>query len=313
MVKNWSAYDLAQQNEVFLFLDKLPEAVIVAVGDTDLWKGIGRPPRKLFDILVSLAIQDYVGFSNRRSMGIIELFASFAKIPLDIPCYKSLSNYRNDPFIKPYMNKLIEITSKPLCAIENDFSTDMSGMSTTTFSSWYGIRIGKKSRRRNHIAVHVTTSRIFNAAVAVDVDCQKGKDNIYFRKHVERVKQNFNVRDWSGDSAYLSRENCETVTNAGGTPWFHIKKNTKARSRGSPAWKRMVKKFKEEPESSGKHYNKRSNSESTFSAKKKKFGSSVRSKNDTAKETEEHMKWICYNFSVLSRAWQELGIKPKFN
>ena len=45
MVTNWSAYNLAQQNEVFIFLDRLPEAVIQAVGDKDLWTGMGRPPR----------------------------------------------------------------------------------------------------------------------------------------------------------------------------------------------------------------------------------------------------------------------------
>ena len=135
MVKDWSAYNIAQQNEVLLFLDRLPEAVIEAVRDNDLWKGTGRPPRKLYDILVCLAIQDYIGFSDRRSVGIIEMFTRFAKLDIDIPCYRSLSNYKNDPLIKPYLDKLIEITSRPLSVIERDFSTDASGISTNTSST----------------------------------------------------------------------------------------------------------------------------------------------------------------------------------
>jgi transposase len=312
MIKNWSAYNLAQQNEVFLFLDRLPEAVIQAVGNRDLWKGIGRPPRKLYDILICLAIQDYVGFSDRRSMGIIELFTRFARIPLDMPCYRSLSNYKNDPMIRPYMENLIEVTSKPLSVIERDFSTDATGVSTKTFSSWYSIRVGKKTERRDHIISHVTTSRILNAAVAVDVDCDKGKDSQYLREHVQRVRNNFLISDWSGDSAYLARANCNAVSGAGGTPWFRVKKNTTAKPRMSPSWKRMVKEFKEDPDNAGRHYHKRSNSESTFSAKKRKFGSSVRSKNCVAKENEEYMKWVDYNFTVLCRAWYEFGINPKF-
>lgn len=312
MVSDWPSYNLAQQNEIFLFLDRLPEAVIQAVGDKDLWTGTGRPPRKLFDILVCLFIQDYIGFSDRRSIGIIELLARFANIPVDIPCYRSLSNYKNNPVIKPYMDKLIEITSKPLSVIKKDFSTDSSGTSTRTFSSWYSIRVGKKTRRRDHITAHVTTSRILNAAVAVDIDCEKGKDNIYLREHVKRVRKNFGIDDWTGDSAYLSRKNCDEVSKAGGNPRFRLKKNTTARPKRVPSWKRMVREFRNNPGNAGMHYHKRSNSESTFSAKNRKFGSSARSRNDTAKENEEHMKWVNYNFSVLCRAWYEFGIKPEF-
>ena len=313
MVKAWSTYNLAQQNEVLLFLDRLPEAVIEAVHDDDLWKGTGRPPRKLYDILICLAIQDYIGFSDRRSIGIIELFTRFAKLDIDIPCYRSMSNYKNDPLIKPYLEKLIEITSKPVSVIERDFSTDASGISTNTSSTWYNIRMGKEIKRKDHITAHVTTSRILNAAVAVDIDCDKGKDNIYLREHVQRVRRNFGVGDWSGDSAYASRANCIAVSQAGGTPWFKPKKNFTPRAGRSPSWRRMIIKFRDDPDGAGEHYHKRSNSESKFFAKKAKFGSSVRARNRTAKENEEHMKWVCYNFSVLSRAWHEFGIRPKFN
>lgn len=313
MVKDWPGYNLAQQNEVFIFLDRLPEAAIMAAGNKDLWKGSGRPPKKLYDILVCLAIQGYTGFSDRRSIGVIELFTRFANIPVDIPCYKSLSNYRNNPLLQSYMDKLTEVITKPLCAVETDFSTDATGISTQTFSSWYSLKVGKETRHRDHIMAHITTSRLLNAAVAVSIDCSRGKDSQYLREHINRVRKNFRINDWSGDSAYLSRANCDAVSEAGGTPWFKPKKNTTKKPKGSVSWKKMVREFKENPDNANAHYHKRSNSESTNSAKKRKFGDSVRSKNSTAKENEEYMKWVCYNLSVLSRACFEFGIKPRFS
>jgi hypothetical protein len=52
--------------------------------------------------------------------------------------------------------------------------------------------------------------------------------------------------------------------------------------------------------------------ESAISAKKRKFGSFVRAKEDTSKENEETLGWIGYNFSVLCRGVHEFGLKPQF-
>lgn len=307
-MRNESLYNLAQENEVLVFLNYLPKAVMRVARNKTLWKGEGRPPKDLYDVLVCLMIQHYIGFSTRRSMGIIEVFTSFARMHVEIPCFKTLCNYRNKECIKPYLDRLIDETSKPLVLLEHDFSTDASGASTQTFSSWYSLRVGKKIHHRDHIMSHVTTSRLLNAAVAVNVECKKGKDSVYMREHVERVRRNFMIKDWSGDSMYLSRANCNAVAEAGGNPWFRLKKNTTAKPKRLVAWKRMVIALRSDPEAM-KRYHKRSNSESTFSAKKRKFGSSVRSKNDSAKENEEHSKWVGYNFSVLSRAKYQYGIK----
>ncbi|MBI4147286.1 transposase [Candidatus Woesearchaeota archaeon] len=241
-------------------------------------------------------------------MGMIKLLCSFARIPVDIPSWRSLCRYRTNQFIKPYLDSLIYETSKPLELLENDFSTDASGTSTKTFSSWYSITAKKKVRRRDHIMSHVTTSRILNSAVAVDVDCDRGKDSIYMRGHVDRVKKNFRINDWCGDGMYCSRDNCDKVRETGGNPWFRPKKSFTLKQRGSKAYTEMMIAFIIETEESLKRYHKRSNSESTFSAKKRKFGNSVRSRNDVAKENEEHLAWICYNLSVLSRAKYEHGI-----
>ena len=59
------------------------------------------------------------------------------------------------------------------------------------------------------------------------------------------------------------------------------------------------------------HYHRRSNVESTFSAIKRKFGSSLRSKKPTARTNELLAKVLCYNLSVVAHAATELGIDPR--
>jgi len=61
-----------------------------------------------------------------------------------------------------------------------------------------------------------------------------------------------------------------------------------------------------------KHYHKRSNVESTFSAVKRKFGDAVRSKTDTAMVNEVLCKFLCHNLCCLIQEQHELGIDPIF-
>jgi hypothetical protein len=307
-MRNESLYNLAQENEIFVFLDYMPKAVMRAVRNKTLWTGQGRPPNDLYDILVSLSIQRYVGWSSRRSVGMIKALCSVAKLHVRVPSWRSLCRYRTNQFISPYVDTIIEQTTKPLQMLERDFSTDSSGVTTKTFSSWHSIIAKKHIRRRDHIMAHVTTSRLLNAAVAVNVDCKKGKDSVYMREHIEHVKRQFCINDWCGDGAYCSRKNCTAIEQAGGNPWFRPKKNATLRQDGSRAYKHMMLAYIIESEKAMKHYHKRSNSESTFSAKKRKFGNFVRSKNDVAKENEELLSWIGYNCSVLSRAKYEYRI-----
>lgn len=306
-----SLYNLAQENEVFVFLNCLPDAVKKSVKRDDLWRGHGRPPKELYDILMCLCIQRYVGVSTRRSMGWIMMLNKFGRLNIEIPSWRTLARARANPEIKPYLDALLEVTTRPFKKLEHDFSTDATGVRTKCFSTWYSLRCRKRIRRRDHIAAHVTTGRKTHAAFAVNTEVKKGRDSEYMREHVKGIAQRFLVNDWSGDSAYLARANCDAVRAVGGTPWFRLKKNTTSKPQGSPAWKQMVKEFKEHPRRAKYHYHKRSQSESTFSSKKRKFGDAVRSKLDAAKENEEHLGWTAHNFSRLSHAKYELNTNIK--
>ena len=310
--KDEATYNLIQENEIFIFLKFLPLAVLFVCKNKSLWQGIGRPLYNLYDILICLSLQQYFGKSLRRSMGIIRFVVKASNISVKMPCFKTLGNYLNNPSIKPFLDELFEITSKPLNHLEKFFATDSTGETTSTASSWFSIRSGKTIQKRDHITVHITTGTKLNAVTAITANAYEGEDNIIFRKHNKRTAKNFEIEEHSGDSKYLCKENCEEVESAGGKPFFRPKSNTLVKSDGSYAWLRMMLYYYNHPIKAKKSYNRRSNVESTNHAKKRKFGSHVKSKNDIAKENESTIQWLDYNFSVLSRAYYQFDIEPSF-
>src|SRR5207302_3487238 len=60
------------------------------------------------------------------------------------------------------------------------------------------------------------------------------------------------------------------------------------------------------------HYHLRSNVESTFSAVKRKFGDSIRSRTPTAMVNEVLCKLICHNLCCVILSQCELGIEAEF-
>jgi len=59
-------------------------------------------------------------------------------------------------------------------------------------------------------------------------------------------------------------------------------------------------------------YHRRSNIESTFSMIKRKFGDSVRAKNDLTMCNETLAKFVAHNLCCLTQSFEEFGIDPDF-
>ena len=303
-------YNLSQENEIFIFFDYLPRVAAFVCKNDSLWSGVGAPPAKLYDVLMNLSIKQYFGRSLRRSIGLIKTMKYAFKLYFNVLCFKTLDNYLNNPSIKKYLDEVIRYTSNPLKFIEKNFATDKTGERTHTRSSWYTIRCNKTIQKRDNLNVHITTGCELHPVVAFTALVEKGKDNIIFRKHIKIISKDFNAEIHSGDGVYLSRKNCTAVENLGAKPRFRLKKGLTKKPKGHLAWKKMLKASEDTPKQYEKEYHVRSNVESTNMAKKQKFGDYVLCKNDTAKEQESELTWCAYNFSVLSRAYYELGIEP---
>ncbi len=278
--RNEALYNMSQENEVFIFFEYLPRVVNFVYKNDSLWKGVGAPPAKLYDVLMNLSIKQYFGRSLRRSIGLIRAMKKAFRLYFKLLCFKTLDNYLNNSCVRKYLDDIIRYTSNPLKFIEKNFATDKTGERTHTRSSWYMIRCNKTVQKRDHLNVHITVGCELHPVVAFTALVEKGKDNIIFRKHINRISKDFNADIHSADSVYLSRENCTAVENVNAKPRFHLKKGLTKKPRGHPAWKHMLQFAEENPQQYGEEYHIRSNVECTNKAKKQKFGDYVLCKNE---------------------------------
>ncbi|MFH1229563.1 MAG: hypothetical protein V1678_04025 [Candidatus Aenigmatarchaeota archaeon] len=306
-----SHYNQGQEEEFLIFLEYLKPSVDCVLDNHLPLNTTLEEYWRIHDGLICLHLQRYFGKSLRRSMGIIHYFARREFPDMKVPCFKTLNNYQNDSTFSFYFDKVIEITSQPLKALETRFTTDGTGEGTSCRTPWYSIKAGKEVKKREHMIATVTSTVILNSVIAVDVsDHEDPKTAI---NHIDTTSTNgFSIEHWSGDSLYLMRALCNKISEKGGQAHLRIKSNTIVNSKGSQEWKRMVTLMKQKDENEIDELNLRQNAESTNSAKKRKFGGNTRSKNDTSRINDIKNGWSCYNFSVLARAYHERNIKPAF-
>ena len=252
----------------------------------------------------------FPNLSVRRARSFLLFLKKLKTINLNIPCFKTLCNYRAEPIIGNLLDELIAESSKPLAKIEHDFATDATGIRTKLFSSWYSIRCKKEIRKRDHLTIHITTGVKSNIVTALNVEVKSGNDNEIFREHVDKTAKIFSVDEFSGDGKYWCKSNCQKVIEVGAKPYFKVWKNWAGKSRGCMAWKKMNLEFQNNPEEYGKHYHKRSNVESTNMSKKMLHGDKVYSRLKSARVNEETLRWINHNIGVLNRAIYEWKINP---
>jgi len=270
--------------------------------------------KKMKQIIQCLLIwRKFPNLSVRRARGFLLLLRKFRIILIDIPCFKTLSNYNEDNSLSIILDKLIEESSKHLSLIEHDFATDMTGIRTTLFSSWFSIRAKKKTRRRDHVRDHITAGLKSMIVPAVNINMKEGKDNILMREHVDKVAEDFTINDWMGDSKYWCKDNCKKLAEVGAKPYFKCKEGKtgwNGKKSGCLSWKEMNEESQEHPRRYKKHYRKRVKVECTIHSKKAIHGDKVYSKLPSARKNEETLRWINHNINVLNRARVEWNINP---
>jgi transposase len=260
------------------------------------------------EIQCLLIWRKFPNLSVRRARGFLLLLRKFDIISINIPCFKTLSNYNENNSLQIMLDKLIEESSKPLSIIEHDFATDSTGIRTKLFSTWFSLRCKRKIKRRDHLTVHTTTGIKSGVTTALNVELKQGKDNLIFREHVDKTSENFKINEWSGDGMYWCKKNCKKVSEKNGKPYFKCKSSWNGKQDGYPSWKKMNKDFVKNKEEYDKHYHKRSNVESTNHSKKAIHGDKVYSRLPSARINEETLRWINQNISVLNRAMYEWNI-----
>ncbi len=105
-----------------------------------------------------------------------------------------------------------------------------------------------------------------------------------------------------GDAAYASRRNVTYVAERGGEPFFPPKFRWTARSKGHPAWRRMILRYRHHPQVFHEAYRFRANVQGAFSAIKRHQGPFLRARSAVMQRREAGWRMIARNVDLLARS-----------
>lgn len=305
--QDWPRYNAAQVEEGRI-APRLLAALCENVQQPEQHRG--RPRLPLSDAAFAVTMKVFSGFSSRRFSSALETAAMSGMIERPIH-YNSVNNYLADPAMTPVLKDLIEWSSAPLSTVESQFAIDSTGFSTSRFGRWYETKYGKTRERRQWVKLHAMIGTVSQIVTAVEVTDTGGADSPQFVPLLFSTAERFDMREVSADRAYLSHNNAANTEFVGATPYIPFKSNTTP-APPTGAWGRMYHRFAYDAENFAQHYHQRSNVESAFSAIKRKFGDSLRTKTEVANHNETLAKVLCHNLSVTVRAMHQLGIEPEF-
>jgi transposase len=300
--QDWPRYNAAQCEEKAL-VQTLLRSLCDGI-QTPPHPGRGPKPTPLCDAVYGMTMKVYTTVSGRRAT--TDLEACMTKAPR----YNTLFDFFAKPEMTPLLTKLVEESAAPLKAVETQFAVDSTGFGTVTYRRWYDAKYGREMKEHGWLKAHAMVGANTNVITAIHVTDSSANDSPELPALLSATGRTFDVREVSADKAYLSRANLDAIEAAGALPYIPFKSNSKGE--GPAAWRRMWGLFMYKQSEFLAHYHARSNVESTFSAVKRKFGGSVRSKDPVAQVNEVLCKALCFNLSCLVHAIHELGIVPEF-
>lgn len=300
-----------------MFLRDLVEGVEEPERDTS--KG-GRPPVPLADQLFCAVQKVYSQLSCRRARGLFGFAAERGQLT-KTRHYTTSSEVLNREDVTGILSDLITRSALPLAGIEQGFAPDSTGIQTTSFGAW---REEKQREKREHLwlKAHALAGMKTHVIAAVIVTGKDGGDNTQFEPLLRRAAEaGFSLREVYGDMAYSARKNYALAEEIGfdlivpfktGSRGYSTGKGTKGPEAHSVLWRKAFHYFQLHREEFYARYHQRSNVESVFSALKRKFGETLRSRNRTAQVNELLAKVLAYNITVLIHEIFEHGIIPDF-
>ncbi|VVC00255.1 Transposase DDE domain protein [uncultured archaeon] len=309
----WKAYNKSQETEKTRFLELLNDLIETPV-ETEQ-RGRGQPKISEHDLLFSSALKVYSQFSLRRFMSDLNEAKEKGFVEKK-PCFASVGHFIQKESLAPQLKRLIQKSASVLKSVESKFSIDSTGFRTRHFSPYYQEKHGetKENRFMKLHAVIGCKTNIITACEVTEAD-GKGTGDCPFLQPlaIETANNGFEIKEFTADMAYSSRESTEAISKLGGTAYIPYRSNATGNSRGSLLWSKMFHYFQFNREKFMAHYHTRSNVESTFGALKAKFNDCLKSKTLMAQKNELLLKVLCFNIVQVIHETNELGVETNFN
>jgi transposase len=292
----WPAYNLAQTTEKKR-LQVLLQDLCKNLPDPE-HKQRGPKPHRVRDCIFAMAYKVYCGFSSRRFHSDLADAHADGYLTRSVPGMK-VTSFLENAELTPILFDLVAKSAAPLAAVETSFAVDSTGFASTRYETWTDHKYGVQRRKCVWVKAHCAVGTKTNVITAVRILDKDAADCPQYKPLMEATAKRFAVKEVSADKAYLSVENAEVTYELGAEPFIMAKINTTGGAGG--LFEKMVGYFKFRQQEFLDHYHKRSNVESTFSAVKRKFGDSVRSKTDVAMVNEVLCKLLCHKAALTGR------------
>jgi transposase len=306
--QDWRAYNLAQSIEKHRFQELLFD-LTRGVQELPAHEGRGRVPHTTKDSIFAMAFKVYSTVSARRFNCDLADAHQKGHLSRQVPGMK-VNTMMENPTFTPILKQLIGFSARPLRAVETNFAIDSSGFGTNKFERWFDQKYGVTRRKCVWVKTHIACGVKTNVVTAVRILDKDAADCPQFVPLVKETRKHFEIGEMSADKAYASLDNFEEIAGMGGQAFIAFK--TSATGAAGGAYEKAFHYFQFKADEYMEHYHRRSNVESTFSAIKRKFGDSVRSKCDYAMVNEVLCKILCHNICCLIQEQCELGIEPIF-
>ncbi len=175
------------------------------------------------------------------------------------------------PAVTLILQEVFKIVQEPIGDKEHKFSIDGSGVPTSTKQNWEKDK--KKSETKGYekmVAMVGTTYKMISAVTLTENP--EGNESPYLGHLVMETAKKYDEVDLvTGDAAYISRENCNTIASIGAVPRIYPKQGITLRQKGSKAWTGMLLSFINDPQKWLEEYHSRSISETANSTYKRDF------------------------------------------
>ncbi len=305
--QQWPAYNRAQVSEKDLFQELLAA----------LCRGIQDPPRTTAgrpripndDAVFAACFKVYSTLSARRFMS--DLRDAHAKGHIGcVPHFNSILNRLENENLTPILTQLIEQSSLPLAAIEQDFAADSTGFTTSRFHRWFDHKYGAERKEHDWVKVHLMVGVVTHVVTAAEIHERNTNDSPILPSLLDTTAKNFKVSEVSADNQYSSERNLQAIAGHGATAFIPFRSNATGGVGGLYA--KALSFFHLHREQFMASYHKRSNIESANSMIKGKFSDAVRSKTTVAMKNEALCKILCHNICCLIQAMHEFGVRPDF-
>jgi transposase len=242
-------------------------------------------------------------------VGSLRLFSE--KLGLSsLPGYKDVERAYGDPDVSVVLLGFFDLTVRAVRDVR-DFAIDGTGLSTSMKDNWESYLFAAKRRYSVFEKLVCVVGQRYGVVSGFRVlDSMHGHESPCLRPLVEEVAEKHGGLGYvCGDTAYISRDNCQLIAGLGGVPRLYPKKNTSLNSLGCKAYQDMLLSFIHDPQEWLEEYHRRYVCESTFSSLKRRCLEPLRREIRSRRRQEVLARIIIYNLIRISYAAWTQGLK----